>query len=182
MELSPEDKQRIEAEEQYRLQVRQNLNSSSPEKRSRLAPLQWLGCLIIVIVLGALVVTAVGTRPRSSRGAQSRQQIVSGQMSVPPKKMVMFRFSVTDSSANLVGRFDASGGYGNDIEVLLFSDEDEFRNFSNGHAASTVWSSGGKKSSGRCDIRLPRGEYILSFSNRASLVSTKKVAADFVVY
>jgi hypothetical protein len=74
------------------------------------------------------------------------------------------------------GFFRASGGRGNDIEVVIASPI-EFQNWINGHQAQ-VFFAPGKATDGRINVEnLPPGDYILAFSNKFSALSRKQVTA-----
>lgn len=194
MELSPEDRARIEAEERYRDEVRRGLSSSAQRQPGVLV---WLSVIVAGLVLGVLFINRSEDRPATSSRQEAKpivpsrapmftfvddtRTVTSGQLLVKPGQIVYFRFSVAPEmfDARLVGRFHASGGTGNDIVAGLFTSEEEYQNWSNGHTASVAWSSSGKKTSGTCDVSLKSGSYILAFSNKHSMLSDKQVFAGF---
>jgi hypothetical protein len=82
------------------------------------------------------------------------------------------------SSVSLHGNFTASGGLGNDIEVVLLSQND-FVNWQNGHEAMSFYNSG-KVTVGNINVNLPAnaGTYYLVFNNKFSLLTQKVLRVD----
>jgi hypothetical protein len=107
---------------------------------------------------------------------QGGKYLVKDPIVVEPQHYVFIRFTVPEGGARVVGRFRASGGSGNDIEVYIL-DEDAFENFRNGHRASTYYNSG-RVTVGKINVHLEEeGTYYLVFSNTFSLFSNKVVNA-----
>jgi hypothetical protein len=86
------------------------------------------------------------------------------------------RFAVPEGVRNfrLVGHFSVSGG-ANDIDAVVIS-EDEYANWSNGHLARAYWNRN-KTTTGSFDLRLAPGPYVIAFSNKMSVVTSKNVFA-----
>ena len=80
------------------------------------------------------------------------------------------------SSAWVVGKFRASGGSGNDVEVFI-TDDNGLTNFRN-HHGMTVWYNSQKVTVGDIKVSLSRGTYYLVFSNAFSALSNKAVQAQ----
>jgi len=78
-------------------------------------------------------------------------------------------------NAHVNGRFNASGGTGNDIEAVIAT-EDEFTNWINGHQARVVYSTQGRKTADAFDVRLAPGTYYLAFNNRFSAFASKNLS------
>jgi predicted nucleic acid-binding Zn ribbon protein len=76
------------------------------------------------------------------------------------------------------GNFQASGGTGNDVRVILMTKND-FTNFTNGHEAHSVYDSG-KLTVSNIDVLLPSTtqNYVLAFDNTFSLVTDKEIKAN----
>jgi hypothetical protein len=73
------------------------------------------------------------------------------------------------------GSFTASGGSGNDIVVLIL-DDIAFTNWVNGHSVMALYNSG-QITTDRINVPITAsGRYYLVFSNRFSIISTKKVS------
>ena len=131
----------------------------------------------------------MGVRADGSSGAaqapppafvSKREKLVSGQIVVGPGQMQWIRFQVDTTkmmSVRVVGRFNVSGGTGNDIQAAL-ADEDNFENWKNGHPASVLYDTG-KTTVGSLDVRIGApGTYYLAFSNKFSALSQKYVYPD----
>lgn len=110
---------------------------------------------------------------------ESRQftSTVEPAFTVPQLGVKYHKFSVPAGATDvkIQGRFRASGGPGNDIEVALMND-DEFVNWQNHHTVTAIYSSE-KVTQGTVNVSLPSdaGTYYLIFNNRFSLVSPKAV-------
>jgi hypothetical protein len=90
-----------------------------------------------------------------------------------------WKFSVTGSSARVMGEFRASGGAHNDIRVLV-TDSDECENYINGNRANVFYDSG-QKTVGKLNVNLGRASYCIIFDNRNSIVSAKEVATQITL-
>jgi hypothetical protein len=199
-QIEEEERQRL-AEEQYRAQVRSNLSATpsptvpasaprvqEPEKRK--SHVGWLLGILAVVAIGVVVLvnsnstrTVASDSPASapSRAPSVRyvpisQKIASGQIVVRASGYVQYRFQITPEmrNAHVSGNFNASGGSGNDIEVVIAS-EAEFTNWINGHQARVFYSTQGRKTTDTFDVRLGPGTYYLAFNNRFSAFTPKDV-------
>jgi hypothetical protein len=107
-------------------------------------------------------------------------QVVSGSFAVAPRTFTPFKFAVKAGSSKLEldGTFSAAGGANNDIEAMLF-EESQFLNWQNGHKFTATYQSG-RVTADRIKIALPPDPvtYVMVFSNRFSIVSSKDVKAD----
>ena len=196
MELTPERKQQIEeeekqrlAEEQYRAQVRENLTAApgpslppprAPELARRKSRVGLLLAILAVVIVGAIILenrnsTSAPFAP-SIRYVPATQKIATGQIVVRANGYVQYRFQITPDmrSAHVSGRFNASGGTGNDIEAVITT-EDEFTNWVNGHQARVFYTTQGRKTTDTFDVHLGPGTYYLAFNNRFSAFSSKEV-------
>jgi hypothetical protein len=90
---------------------------------------------------------------------------------------VQYRFEINKEmrNARLSGRFNASGGFGNDVAAVVAT-EDEYTNWINGHAARVYYSTQGKKITDSFDVSLVPGTYYFAISNRFSAFSNKYVS------
>lgn len=108
------------------------------------------------------------------------EDIASGSFTLPAGQIHEIRFIVdTDKVRNVrvAGRFSASGGSGNDVQVIL-ADEDNYINWKNGHEANSLYGTG-KVTRGTIDVSIPTsGIYYLAFSNAFSGLSSKTVLAE----
>jgi hypothetical protein len=100
--------------------------------------------------------------------------IVPGGVTVPVAagKFQSFSFRVADRAV-VIGRFQARGGPGNDIEAYIL-DYDGFVNWSNNHSAPAYYNSG-RLTVGTIKTLLSAGTYYLVFNNRYSPVDAKTV-------
>jgi len=120
---------------------------------------------------------ACNTAPSAMRGFTTPAPVPLGQheIVVPPAHYSYTRFEVPTSNQYWVaGHFEATGGSGNDIEVLLM-DADSFANFQNHHTYSAYYTSP-KQTAGALNVgTLPAGTYYLVFNNSYSLFSNKVI-------
>ena len=66
--------------------------------------------------------------------------IVNTAFTVKAGEARYWKFRIGNSGANVVGRFRAEGGSGNDIKCLIL-DADSFENWHNGHRVRTYYNS-----------------------------------------
>lgn len=105
-----------------------------------------------------------------------RAVIVNTAFTVKAGDAKYWTFRVGSDGANVVGRFRAEGGSGNDIKCLIL-DADSFENWRNGHRVKTYYNSE-KITVANININLPEGEYVLVFDNTFSGLSNKAVTAN----
>ncbi len=98
-----------------------------------------------------------------------RVVIVNTAFTVKAGDARYWTFSVGSEGANVVGRFHAEGGSGNDIKCLIL-DSDSFENWRNGHKVRTYYNSD-KITVVNINVRLGEGEYVLVFDNTFSAIS-----------
>ena len=91
-----------------------------------------------------------------------------------------FDFTVTGRAAKVSGRFEATGGSGNDIEAVI-TDADGFENWKNGHSARVFFQTG-KTTIGNITVALRPGTYYLAFNNKFSLLTDKTITGDITLY
>jgi hypothetical protein len=106
------------------------------------------------------------------------QKLFTGQVIVKANGYVQSRFTVQPGMQNfhVVGKFNASGGTGNDIQAVI-ADEQQFTNWINGHQARSYYSTQ-KITTDRFDVTLGPGTYIIAFSNKFSAFTEKQVFAE----
>jgi len=191
MDLSPEQKARIfeeeqrrVAEEHYRESVRRTLSAGkAPGPSSG----KILAFLILLVILTVAIVAAVKSDQITPPERSSLQpptffwkpvrKEINETLQVAPLNYRFYKLEVDGErmrNYRIAGHFNAGGGLGNDIMVVLATD-DEFANWINGHAASAYFNSG-PKTTGSFDVRLPAGSYILAFSNKTAIISPKQVS------
>jgi hypothetical protein len=105
-----------------------------------------------------------------------RAVIVNTAFTVKAGDAKYWNFRTGSSGANVVGRFRAEGGSGNDIKCLIL-DADSFENWRNGHRVRTYYNSE-KITVANINVTLPEGNYVLVFDNTFSSVSNKAVTAN----
>ena len=108
------------------------------------------------------------------------QKLFANELTVKPAQYYYQTFTVGNNtlvSPHVVGSFHATGGIGNDIQVVV-AEKGEFENWVNGHQARLLYSSG-KTTNGRIDVPITEpGTYCLGFSNAFSLLSAKMISSD----
>ena len=105
-----------------------------------------------------------------------RAVIVNTAFTVKAGDAKYWNFQVESAGANVVGRFRAEGGSGNDIKCLIL-DADSFENWRNGHRVKTYYNSE-KITVANVNVNLPPGEYVLVFDNTYSILTNKAVTAN----
>jgi hypothetical protein len=105
-----------------------------------------------------------------------RTVIVNTAFTVKAGDAKYWNFQVGSEGTNVVGRFRAEGGSGNDIKCLIL-DADSFENWRNGHRVKTYYNSE-KITVANISVSLPEGEYVLVFDNTFSGLSNKAVTAN----
>jgi len=147
----------------------------------------------ILLSLAALVIWRAATS--HGPGARELQRLAKQQhtenisdstLTVNATGFSSFKVVVPPGASNvhLQGSFGANGGFGNDIEVYVLSEQD-FINWDNGHASKALYNSG-KVTVGTLDVVLPdnTGTYYLVFNNKFSLLTRKgvRVIANLIYY
>ena len=161
--------------------------------------------LVVLLALIGLLIYGVASNTNPNRNSQNAsivpnvQRPVTQPVAIPLSEKAFtigagkynyFKFTIPPQSSevHMQGRFEASGGSGNDVEVVILS-EDAFTNWQNHHSVSTYYNSG-RVTVGTVDARLPStlgnaGEsatYYLIFNNAFSVFSNKAVSADITLH
>jgi hypothetical protein len=80
-------------------------------------------------------------------------------------------------NSRVVGHFHASGGEGNDIQVVI-ANADNFENWKNGHTARVLYQSP-VTTTDMLNVPISAsGTYYLAFSNKFSVFNSKNVSSD----
>lgn len=101
-------------------------------------------------------------------------------------KYVKFTIPPRCSDVEIQGRFEATGGSGNDVEVVVLN-EDEFTNWQNHHSVSTFYNSG-RVTVATVGAHLPStnasdsSTYYLIYSNVFSVLANKAVSTDVMLH
>jgi hypothetical protein len=133
--------------------------------------------VLLALYLGAMFVSNGGL---SAARVGRREMLISGPVVVRAGTIYYVRFTV-DGSARVVGRFEATGGGGNDIQAVIAS-SDEFENWQNGHPAHVLFQTG-RTTVATLNVPISKpGTYYLGFNNKFSLVSNKTIAGNVVLY
>jgi hypothetical protein len=128
-----------------------------------------------VAFLAVVLVVFLGSQ--SIAGAEERATICYGNYPVRARSFIFFPFAIS-RSASVEGHFEVAGGAGNDIQVVI-GRRTEVLNWLNGHSADVDYASE-KLTSGDVQVSVSNpGDYILAFNNKFSLVSDKRVGANF---
>ena len=160
---------------------------------------RWTARLTLLFVLTFLVgyyLYQAGSRSSDSASSNLARKLVapflqpvsekltSGAQVVKAGRYLYIDFNVDPArmvDARVVGTFHATGGFGNDIQVVL-AEEGEFENWVNGHKARVLHATE-KITSGKIDVPITEaGRYRLAFNNGFSLVSDKTVIADIELH
>lgn len=149
--------------------------------------------LALIAVIGIFWLSKSG-QTNTATGSQSSftlplvrtphtQVITNSATTVRAVGYAYYKFVVPPGATNvsIEGRFTATGGTGNDIEVFILS-ADAFVNFQNGHGTSTYYNSG-KLTQASINAVLPgAGTYYLVFNNGFSLITPKAVQATVTLH
>lgn len=134
--------------------------------------------VLILVVVGAVIggIVIFGVLSPLSSTTTHSYNIVNGLITVQPSQYNYYVLTIPTSASSIVvsGSFTASGGSGNDIDVLLM-DQTNYVNWSNSHAFTAYYDSG-QTTTGTFSANLPSGgTYYLVYSNTFSTVSSKNV-------
>ncbi|MGJ5819927.1 hypothetical protein [Paludibaculum fermentans] len=181
-EILEEERRRI-VEEDYRRQVRAELRPApSPPKSPTWSSILIKSLVFTVLVsISILVLGNAWSRISASwNRPPTRHLLLGGNIVVQPSQYRHATFEVDESRMKepvLAGSIRASGGMGNDIEVVV-AEMGEYENWINGHPATLLYTSG---KTTNAKLRVPirqSGTYVVALSNSFSLVSSKTVTAD----
>ena len=129
----------------------------------------------VILVAGLLTISAVAHSATRSRA------VLESPLDVPAVTWKSIPIVVTSAmpDARLQGDIRASGGTGNDIEILVMTESD-WTNFSNGHHAEALFKSG-RTTVSTLDVPLPQGAYRLVFSNTFSGITPKRITGSVLI-
>jgi hypothetical protein len=161
----------------------------APQKKEGVPILRVIGFGLLILVLVGLLISRLnsptGSQPSANQVTSQpilvpmSTKLFTGQTVVKAGGYVTNKFTVEPGMQNfrVVGQFNASGGTGNDIQVVL-ADEDEFQNWINGHQTNVFYSTE-KITTGKLDVgNLAPGRYVLALSNTFSTFTDKYVFAE----
>jgi len=166
--------------------------SLRPERKRPAVSVLGIVAIVLLVVLAFMLwnwTQSVGPRLASRPPASYNplapalvpmsSKLFTGQIVVKAGSYIRNTFTVEPGmqSFHVVGHFNASGGTGNDIQVVL-ADEGEFQNWINGHQARVFYSTD-KITDGKMDVGpLAPGRYVMAFSNKFSVFADKYVFAE----
>lgn len=109
---------------------------------------------------------------------EQTNSLAEGQFNVAAGGMKWWEFTITPEmkSATVVGKFEAQGGEGNDINVFI-AEAKEFAKYKSGRESNVFYDSD-NVSTGELNESLEPGHYFLVFNNQFSTISTKSVKAE----
>ena len=134
--------------------------------------------LIGVVVLVVVLIVISNARTSGVPGISTQEPLTPQTFSVKAGEIYFVEFTLR-STGRVVGRFEAAGGGGNDIEAVIAS-SGEFENWKNGHQAQVRYQSG-KTTIGNIDVLLGPGRYYLAFNNKFSLLTGKTITANILL-
>jgi hypothetical protein len=149
--------------------------------------------LIVAIVLIVVVVVAVvagivafgffAARVSNTISREQVTNIANGQMAVAPGTSIAYQMTIPVGASNIyvTGTFSASGGTGNNVEILVM-DQFDYVNWHSGSASSAIYDSG-QVTTGNISAHLPSsGIYYLVYSNTFSTTTQKNVQTTVYLY
>jgi len=120
-----------------------------------------------------------GGNPADKLAEYAANIVATGTFAVDARDFKPIKVVVPEKFKNprIEGSFSATGGSGNDIEVMVL-DEAQFLNWQNRNKFSAIYESG-RVTADKVSIALPSAAtYVMVFNNRFSLLSTKGVKAE----
>lgn len=103
-------------------------------------------------------------------GETHTEVLTPSQFTVKAGSIYYVRFNV-GKSGRVLGRFEASGGHANDVQVVIAS-ADAFENWKNGHTAQVLYQPD-KTTVGTLNVPITRpGTYYIGFNNKFSTFKT----------
>lgn len=149
-----------------------------------------LGLLALLFICGLVWQMSLHAFDYSHTAAQTpplqqhKLSMPKGAFTVRQLSTSNYRFVVPAGASDVTmkGHFTATGGSGNDIEVVVIS-EDEFVNWQNGHLPTHPLYNSGKVTQGSINLTLPAdaATYYVVFNNKFSIISPKAVEANIDV-
>jgi hypothetical protein len=146
-----------------------------------------LSAVIVLAIIGAIVYFIANRYDNNISSTITRViplerklALVDGNIYINAGKYSYYEFDTKSNwqDIKVSGSFDASGGRGNDIRVLLMT-KDDFINYTNKHPSKAIYDSD-KISVSDLNVNLPSKteNYVLAFDNTYSVVSDKKISAN----
>jgi hypothetical protein len=137
---------------------------------------------LILITLCSIVSVAILSMAQDAASVVARP-VVQAAFTVPARGAKEYKFMVPPgaNSVSLEGRFVATGGPHNSIEVWVMND-DQFVNWTNRHPLNTIYDSQ-KVTQGTLKVALPSdaGAYHVVFNNEFSVLTPKAIEANLTL-
>lgn len=162
---------------EYSLTGSRRYDADAPARRNILGTLAALVFVALALYLLVRAVSSPGNDTTSVVRHAFAEQIGQTAVAVDPRSFTWIPVDVRDvplMHAYLGGYFEAEGGSGNDIDVMLV-DSDGLMNLRNGHSASVFYNSGKVTIDHPRVGPLPPGLYYVIFSNTFSIFTNKAV-------
>lgn len=154
------------------------------------------GLWVLLVVLALVIWWFVDNASREAAQNRKNASLISQMVSTPRTRLITdsavtvramgytyYKVVVPPDAKNVFvdGRFSATGGSGNDIEVFVLNG-DEFVNFQNGHPTPTYYNSG-QVTQNSVSAALPGGgTYYLVLNNNFSLITPKAVEVSATLH
>jgi hypothetical protein len=136
--------------------------------------------LLIVLGLAAAWYVFIIRPGGGPPGETHVEALTPSQFTVKAGSIYYVKFNV-GRSARVAGRFEASGGQGNDVQVVV-ANADSFENWQNGHTTQVLYQTD-KTTVGTLNVPITRpGTYYLGFNNKFSLFTDKTVSGQIQLY
>jgi hypothetical protein len=165
---------------------------TTPHKATKVSPLEilWKAFVAVVGIFFIIFVIALLRFGKSSNNDTKSmetllapkaytQKLITGDSVVNANHMRVWTINVSPYmiTPQLSGSFHASGGAGNDIQVVI-AEQAEYENWANGHPANLSYQSD-RTTNGTFSIPLKPGKkYAIAFDNRFSSYDEKVVTAE----
>jgi hypothetical protein len=173
-----------------------NFCGKSLRPKSKTSWVVVIGFVVLVLIIVGLMVGKIqtsGTRNGSAGVIPSSapqktlyvvphdDTIINEKITVKAGEVSSRDFTITPQmeSARLTGKFEATGGNGNDVQVCVAT-TDEFRNWINGNEAKVFYSR--KATVDTFDVALAPGTYTLGFSNKHAILFSRDVTASATLH
>ncbi len=172
-----------------------NVCGKSLQPRRRTSWVAIMGFVVLALIVIGLITGKIrtdATRNRPVVGEPAARQtlyivphqdtIISERLTVKAGEYASRNFTITEQmeDARLVGRFEASGGSGDNVEACVAT-FDEFRNWINGNQAKVFYSRKATVDSFNVGP-LPLGKYTIAFSNKHALLFSRDVTANVTLH
>lgn len=168
--------------------------SLQPKRRTSWVAVVGFGLLAVIVIgliTGKIRTNSTRSTPVAGQPAAAsrtlyivphQDTLIGERLTVKAGTFSSRDFTITDEmeEARLVGKFEASGGSGDNIQVCVAT-ADEFRNWINGNQAKVFYSRKATVDSFNVGP-LPPGKYTIGFSNKHAILFSRDVTADVTLH